>query len=132
MLLFCCSTVNKCIDVDWCGFLAIVTCRHLNVSNSVLNTTDSNFTTAVQIVCDAGYAIDPLNLFNNSISTVCMSSGNWSMFPIECQRKSQRLTNFKFERVRILLKGASFFSVQWRHCNSDNDTVSIFALLMNE
>lgn len=100
MLLRCCSTVNKCLVIDMCCFSAIVTCRHLNVSNSVVNTTDSNFTTAVQIVCDAGYAIDPLNLFNNSINTVCMSSGNWSTFPIVCQRKSHRLTNFHIEFVR--------------------------------
>jgi hypothetical protein len=82
--------VNKSVVVDLCYFPAIVTCPQLNVSNSVLNTTDSNFTTAVQVVCDVGYAIDPLNLFNNSINTVCTSSGNWSTFPILCQRKSHR------------------------------------------
>jgi len=71
------------------AFAAIVTCPPLNVSYSVLNTTDSNYTTAVRVVCNDGYAIDPLNLFNNSVDTVCTSSGNWSTFPIACQRELQ-------------------------------------------
>jgi len=69
--------------------LATVRCPALNVSNSVLNTTNSNFSTVVRIVCNFGYAIDPLNLLNNSANSVCTSSGNWSTFPITCQRELQ-------------------------------------------
>jgi hypothetical protein len=112
----CCScsysTVNECLFVYLCCFIAIVTCPQLNVSNSVLNTTDSNFTTAVQVVCDAGYAIDPLNLFNNSITTVCTSSGNWSTFPILCQRKSHRVIHWR-ELVRHKVARVEFWSVIW-------------------
>ena len=67
-----------------------MTCPLLNVSNSVLNTTDLNYTTAVRVVCNDGYAIDPLNLFNNSIDTVCTRNANWSTFPIVCQRKLEQ------------------------------------------
>ena len=69
--------------------LATVSCPLLNVSNSVLNTTDSNYSTAVQVVCNPGFAIDPLNLLNSSVNTVCTESGNWSTFPITCQRTLQ-------------------------------------------
>jgi len=82
------ATLLPLVNISFVCFSAIVRCPTLNVPFSILNTTDSNFLTAVQVVCNAGYSMDPLNLLNNTINTVCKSSGNWSTYPIICQRKS--------------------------------------------
>jgi len=75
-------------------------CPTLNVSNSVINTTNSYISTTVQVLCASGYAIDPLNSLNNSITTVCTSSCNWSTFPITCQRMLYFWYNHNYSKFR--------------------------------
>jgi hypothetical protein len=61
-----------------------VVCPLLNITNAVLNTTNANYSTTVLVTCNSGYAIDPLDLNNNTALTVCTSSGNWSTSQIVC------------------------------------------------
>ena len=67
----------------------MIMCPTLNVSDSSPNNTDTFYTTTVLVTCNSGYAIDPLNYLNNSVSTTCAADGSWSVYPIICQRKTK-------------------------------------------
>ena len=67
----------------------MATCPALNVSDARPNNTDTYYTITVFVTCNSGYAIDPLNYLNNSVSTTCTAEGSWSVYPIICQRTTK-------------------------------------------
>jgi len=74
----------------------------LNITNASWNTTTEQYGTAVDIVCDPGYqfrwidqvALQQLGQSRNNTATVvvttCNSTGQWSISPVVCQRKSSK------------------------------------------
>jgi len=62
-----------------------VLCPLLNVSNAQLNTTIRNYTTAVRVTCNHGFAFSSLEPTNNTANTTCMQSGSWSTDIDVCQ-----------------------------------------------
>ena len=74
----------------------MVTCPALNVSHASPNNTYTFYRTTVLVTCNSGYAIDPLNYLNNSVSTTCTADGSWSVYPITCQRKTKSGGDFVY------------------------------------
>jgi hypothetical protein len=97
----CAASFVCCVKFTYVAHVTgAVVCPPLNISNAWLNTSYTNYSTAVLVTCNSGYAINPYDIRNNIITTVCSASGNWSTYPISCQRQYCNLrVNFCHSRI---------------------------------
>ena len=104
-------------------FAAVVVCPLLDISNAVVNTTNTNYSTTVLVTCNSGYAIDSLNAKNNTAITTCTIYGNWSSSSILC-------SGYKWIPDVTITNGNSFHSLVKRkrmktECHALNNVESV-------
>ena len=73
--------------------MSVVTCPQLNVTNGNVSTTSRDYLDIVQLDCHHGYRIKGNQSLTN-VSSVCATSGDWSVDDLDCERKCSHAVVF--------------------------------------
>ena len=71
---------------------AAVDCSSPNIVDGIPDNNVTTFQTSVHVVCKEGYAVNPFNIYDTSLQTVCTETGNWSPPLIVCLREELLFT----------------------------------------